>query len=280
MYCLPGKAVSAADVNEARTWYVASHVNRDPLGKYLKDLRVYWDEDKKPLPFCVFSGNLKDEDMNRLPDILLDTEYNDFKTGLFELPVRFQRIFLKNHYSDTEKKHFQSGDSIIVDPNKLNNALKLQSKQKHKEIKDNTFLSYLLKPGTLNTRPYSSLDFVVVPTPEYYWSYSKLLFKTGANMRKKDELPKSIPNTKNKKEVKIIKNIVNGERGNEKGLYLSDVIHLLKNKHPNSFITLIVTACRIYHPDLTTNLRNNQEKTAQINVDTYLKQYASKDIGI
>lgn len=274
LYCLPGKEVSAVDINEIRTWKVATTSTRDAHGKYLAALKIYWDNKKYPLQYCVFSGNLKKQQLHKIPDLLLDTEFNDFKTGLFQLPVRFQRVFLKDHYSITDKRYYQPGEVSAINVKKLHKQLKLLDAKlnRNDEIYDKSFMAYLLKPGQLNKKKYSTLNFVVVPNSKYYSSYSKLKTDTSKITRP------SIANSTNAKDKQVVKNIIKQEKGKEKGLYLSDVIQHAKKENPGKFITIIAAVCRAFHPALTKNLRTNQSKTEAVTIDEYLQKYAKIDL--
>ena len=130
LYCQQGKELSACDVNEARTWYIATTKFRDPEGKFLKSLKIYDDGDTLAKQYCVFSGNLWRENLNRIPDILLDDEQNDFRTGLFTMPVRFNRIFLKNYYSETDKKMYRPGQISEIKTSRISSKVKTIYKKK------------------------------------------------------------------------------------------------------------------------------------------------------
>jgi hypothetical protein len=286
LYCQHGKELSACDVNESRTWYVATTPYRDPEGKYLKALRVY--DDEKPgrsKQYCVFSGNLYEENLNRIPDILLDDEQNDFRTGLFEMPARFQRVFLRDHYSKTDQKTYRPGQITDIDTKLFHESVKPYTKP-NAELPKKGFMTYFIRPGDLSRRPYGSLDFVIVPKPEHYRSHSELkaltngLESSTSPFRVDTDAPvqfdTSVVNSDKPKDIRIVKDIIKTEKG--KGIYLSAVVRYLCKEHPNAFITIVATVCRNYHPALTKTLRANQGKTAEITVSKYVSQYAKKDV--
>ena len=266
MYCLPGKTVSACDANEARTWYVATTPRRDLRGNYLKALKIFWDENKKALPYCVFSGNLQKYDMNRIPDILLKPEFNDFKTGLFHLPARFNKVYLKDGICKTTGKSHQTGDIEKVDYRQFHKSIANHTNA-HVNFDEHSFIHHFLRPGTLKKRRLGTLGFVVVPQTNTYWSHAKL---TEATRRLKR---KSTPNTKTSKDIAVVREIAT----REKGLHLSDVIRTLIRANPDQFITLVVTVCRSFHDELPQRVRANQEQTSRITIQEYLKNYASID---
>ena len=285
LYCQHGKELSACDVNEARTWYVATTKFRDPAGKFLKALKIFDDDDPKDRQYCVFSGNLWRENLNRIPDILLDDEQNDFRTGLFTMPVRFNRIFLKNYYSQTDKKMYRPGQVSQIKPEEFHQKLKPYTKKKA-ELPHRGFLSYFIRPIELKKKPYGGLDFVIVPNADFYKSHSELktLTKdippsTDPFRVKNDSSIKfdaSVINSDKATDIKIVKKIIKSEKGS--GVFLSSVIRYLCQENPNTYITIVATVCRLYHPDLTKNLKNNQSKTAEIKTTEYVKKYAKIDV--
>jgi hypothetical protein len=89
MYCSPGKPISAEVVNEARTWKIATMPRYDKKGKFMTDLKLREDGPGKEHFYCVFSGNLMEENMNRVPDLYFEEEDDqDFRTGLYHLRCR------------------------------------------------------------------------------------------------------------------------------------------------------------------------------------------------
>ena len=296
LYCYPGKQVDATDCNEAFTWYIGTNNNYDDKGKYMKDLKLTIGKSKYQ-QYCVFSGNLVDENMNRIPDLLFEDEYSDFRTGLFELPVKFNRVFIKDKYSSVDKKLYKPGDIQELDVNKFHNKLKPYIK-KNKQIIDDGFISYFITPSTLNIN-YKKLDFIIVPQVETYNSHIDLCYKTGAPIQKKGipkiqnkriELEKkkirkkknnikydtSTVNTQNKQDIRKILKI----KKNYDGLFLSDIVRFLCNKNPSKHITLIISACRSFHNNTPKRVKINQSKTAFVNVDEYLKKYVKKDLQL
>ena len=300
MYCYSGKEVDAVDWNEAATWYTASLDSKkyDKEGKFMQKLTLTLDSanpKSKCSQYCVFSGNLSKYDMNRIPDLYLEDEQFNFKTGVYDLPVRFQRIFLKDKFSSLDNKFYKPGDKANIDVEIFNKKIKPFTRKK-KDLPDEGFLTYFINPGALNKK-INKLDFVVVPNPKYFYSYIDLARKTNKLFSNKDpiklkntsfRIPKkksdkhylenylwdvSTPNTNEKKEAKKIKKI----QQHTKGLYLSDVIRYLCNKNPDKFITIIVSSCRKFHDELPSNVIKNQKKTAMISTDTYLKKYAKID---
>ena len=78
MYCYPGKPVDATNCNEATTWYMATKSKYDIKGTYMKDLKLTIG-DNKYQQLCVFSGNLTEENMNRIPDLYFEDDIGDFE---------------------------------------------------------------------------------------------------------------------------------------------------------------------------------------------------------
>jgi len=312
MYCFAGKEVDAADWNESATWYMATmdESKYDKYGKFMEDLTLTLNSSNpksKCAQFCVFSGNLSEYDMNRIPDLYLEDEGEDFKTGLYDLPARFERIFLKDKYSSVDQKFYKPGEKATINLEKLNKRIKPFIK-KGKNLPNDGFISYFINPGSFKFN-YKELDFVVVPKSRYYNSYIDLCRKTNKPIydinikkqalislknkdpielkptsfripqRKNNNLDKhqwdiSTPNTNNSKEIKKIRKIQNST----KGLYLSDVIRYLCNKNPNKHITLIVSSCRSFHDKIPKNVIKNQLKTATISTSEYVKKYSKIDI--
>lgn len=293
LYCYPGKPVDATDCNEASTWYMATRDNYDKKGKFMKDLRLTIGPKKfkNYKQYCVFSGDLGRKDLNRIPDLYFEDEDRDFRTGLFNLPAQFERVFIKEKYSSIDKKLYKPGDKAKIDTNILHKKLKPYTK-KYVDLPDEGFLTYFIQPGELLKKKLKNIDFVVVPKTKTYFSYLDLCKRTNKKVDKIKGIPNnliegrpiklknkdkrigkkynydiSIPNSKDSKEIKIIRNIVK----ENKGLYLSDMVRFLCNKHPNSEITIIISACRVFHDDLPKNVVNRQMKTASVTVDEYLK---------
>jgi hypothetical protein len=314
MYCFAGKTIDAADWNESLTWYVATMDEKkyDKEGRFMKKLTLTLDSDNpksKCAQYCVFSGNLSHYDMNRIPDLYLEDENKDFKTGLYQLPARFERVFLKDKYSSIDDKFYKPGDKSSINVQQLHNKIKPFIKKKQ-ELPKEGFIAYFVNPGSFRFR-YKDLDFIVVPKSRYYNSYIDLSRKTNKPIYdisiKKDKLKKmkekepiklkkssfrvpknkrkdtplevhqwdvSTPNTHNEKEKKKILKI----KDEYPGLYLSDVIRYLCNKNPDTYITLIVSSCRSFDEDLPVAVKRRQQKTATISTDEYLKKYVKEDI--
>ena len=135
MYCFAGKQVDAADWNEAITWYTATmnEEKYDKEGKFMKKLTLTLDSNNpksKCAQYCVFSGNLVNFDLNRIPDLYLEDEKYSFKSGLYNLPARFERIFLKDKYSSIDDKFYKPGDKASISVNQLHKKLKPFIKKK------------------------------------------------------------------------------------------------------------------------------------------------------
>lgn len=294
MYCFSGKEVDAADWNEAATWYTASLDEKkyDKEGKFMEKLTLTLDSNNpksKCAQYCVFSGNLSKYDMNRVPDLYLEDEKYDFKTGLYNLPARFQRIFLKDKYSSVDNKYYKPGDKSKIDVKIFNTKIKPFIK-KNKDLPEEGFLTYFLNPGSLNLK-INKLDFVVVPDPKYFNSYIDLQRKTEnlKEISSSFRIPKrksdkhllenyqwdiSIPNTNDNLEIKKINRI----KKSLKGVYLSDVIRYLCLKNPDKFITIIVSSCRKFHFQIPKNVIKNQKKTSTISTSEYIRKYSKIDI--
>tara|TARA_B100000424_G_scaffold270806_1_gene271202 strand:+ start:1966 stop:2937 length:972 start_codon:yes stop_codon:yes gene_type:complete len=292
LYCYPGKPIDATNCNEASTWYMATRSNYDNKGEYMKDLKLTIG-DKKYEQFCVFSGNHGKHDLNRVPDLYLEDEQKDFRSGLFNLPVRFQRVFTKEKYSSIDKKLYKPGDKADIDVELLHKKLRPFTK-KYTDLPEEGFLSYFVSPNSLYNKKFKDIDFIVVPKVKTYNSYIDLCKKANKKFEKtygipqkeiiKDKQPVKIknkeirygnkynydistPNSKDPKDIKKINEIVK----NVPGLYLSDVIRILCNKHPESHITLTVSACRSFHSKLPISVQINQKKTSRMNVDEFFK---------
>lgn len=295
MYCFSGKEVDAADWNEAATWYTATLDEKkyDKEGKFMEKLTLTLDSSKpnsKCAQYCVFSGNLSKHDMNRIPDLFLEDEQYNFKTGLYNLPARFQRIFLKDKYSSVDNKYYKPGDKSKIDVKTFNTKIKPFIK-KNKDLPDDGFLTYFVNPGSLNQK-INKLDFVVVPDPKYFNSYIDLERKTKKLRKLTDSfrIPRrksdkhflenyqwdiSIPNTSDNKDIKKINRI----KKSTPGVYLSDVIRYLCLKNPDKFITIIVSSCRSFHYNIPKNVIKNQQKTSTVSTSEYIKKYAKIDIN-
>lgn len=295
MYGFPGKAMEATDCNEATTWYMATNSKYDEDGKFMEDLRLTIG-DKRYEQYCVFSGDLTSADANRVPDLFFEDEARIFRTGLFELPARFKRVFLKESYSSVDKRFYKPGDQRKLNVQTLHEALEPITKKGAKFPKKG-FVTYFLEPGKIGNRRLKSLNFVLVPQPKYYHSYLDLCRSAGKvipgsyvstksqrKRKQKKGIPKlsghrvpsrskykydtSIPNTKNTREAKIVQTIVQENQG----LYLSDVVRFLCDRHPEGQITLVVSACRVFHSQLPGPVKRRQSATARMTVSQYLEQ--------
>ena len=277
LYCTPGKPVSAEIVNEARTWGIATLPEYDAEGKFMTRLFLRSLSKGKESPYCVFSGNLVAENMNRVPDLYFEEEENgDFRTGLYHLPVNFRRVFLRDHYSSVASRRYQAGDIEELDRNVLSRKL---AKQSHDD-EASGFLYYFLSPSGLRQKRYANLSFVVVPSQVGYESYTTL-FRT----RKQKSVPesrvcypdiddRSVPNSQDQRDHKKVLKI----RKDMGGFYLSDVVRMLCHRHPDARITLVISACRSFHPDLPGVVRHNQKKTAQIDAISYYRHFGKRGL--
>ena len=271
MYCLPGKAVSACDANEARTWAVATDPHLDAAGSYLRGLRVFWDEDRKPLPYCVFSGNLRDQGLHRLPDVMLDTEFNDFKTGLFQLPARFDKVMLKDQHGATPEEHHQPGDVVRISSKRMHRALRRHTRA-HAELDDDSFLHNFIRPGALGDRPLNTLSYVVVPRSRYYCSHSRLRAVATNTPRA------SSPNTSAPAAARAVQTLAHPDPARHRPLFLSDVIRLLRGRNPGRFLTVVASVCRSYHDDIPTTVQRRQHTTPRLTIADYLRHHAANDL--
>lgn len=305
MYCFAGKEVDAADWNEAATWYMATldESKYDKHGKFMEKLTLTLDSDNpksKCAQYCVFSGNLSNYNMNRIPDLYLEDELYNFKTGLYQLPAQFDRIFLKDKYSAIDNKYYKPGDRASIDVKMFNKKIKPFIRKK-KELPNEGFLTYFINPGSIN-KSIKNTDFVVVPKKKYFNSYLDLSRKTNkplidlkeTNINKDPiklnsssfRIPKrksnkhnleqyqwdlSKPNTSNIKESNKVKKL----QKSLPGLYLSDVIRYLCNKNQNKYITLVVSSCRKFHDELPNNIQKNQLKTSTVSASEYTSKYSS-----
>ena len=190
LYCYPGKPVDATNCNEASTWYMATRSTYDKKGKYMKDLKLTIG-DKKYEQYCVFSGNLGKNDQNRVPDLYFEDEQKDFRTGLFNLPARFQRVFIKEKYSAIDKKLYKPGQKADIDIELLHKKLKPFTK-KFVELPNEGFLTYFVNPGRLYNKKFKDIDFVVLPKPNTYFSYIDLCKKTNKQFEKTKGIPNNI----------------------------------------------------------------------------------------
>lgn len=266
MYCYSGVPVSAEDKNEVRTWYMATKPRYDDHGKYMKELRLNHINGKQCDQYCVFSGNLGDQDMNRIPDLLLEEERDVFHTGLYRLPVRYNRTFLRDH--DTlDRKRYRAGQVAKISVARFHQ--KLRPFLDTDSLPDRGFLPYFISPSTIKHKPYSSLAFVVSPNPAFHRSFSSMYDETRRGRK-----IKHYPNTKSKASRKVASLVGN----RSKSLYLSDVIRMLQNAHPGGFVSIVVSACRSFHEELPENVRTNMKKSATVSVSAYIKDHADADL--
>ena len=191
---------------------------------------------------------------------------------MYHLPCKFKRVFIKNHYSSVDKKYYNPGDIEELNPKILHSKLKNVTEDA------SGFLKYFLAPKTLNSQKYRDLNFVVIPDSNTYESYLDLEHKiSGIKLKKSTRTPtndydKSVPNTQiikdYKKVLKIQKEI--------KGIYLSEIVRYLCNKHGDSYITIIISACRCFYDDIPKDVKLNQKKTTRLDALSYYKNYSKK----
>lgn len=295
MYCYPGKPIDATECNESLTWYVATMNDYDDDAKYLKQLRLTIGDDKYQ-QLCAFSGNLCKEKMNMVPDLYLEDERSDFRTGLYHLPARFDRVFIRDKYSSVDNTFYKAGQRSKLDIQLMHQKLKPYIK-KNAELPNQGFYTYFINPGSMDKIKYKDLDFVIVPQPRYFFSYFDLCKRTGKPFEHTKGIPQYIvkkspvkirnrkqrgsqplfdhssPNSNNAKHIQTIQTI----QQKLPGVYLSDVIRLLCNKHPTSHITITVSACRSFYDIVPKSVQVNQQHCSRISVNKYLMKYAHKD---
>lgn len=253
MYCYPGKSMDASDCNEALTWFVATQNKYDNKGAYMEKLKLTINS-KKYEQYCVFDGAKRKHNINRVPDLFFEDECHDFRTGCFHLPARFKRVFVRDN------EQYKPGQQIDIDNRKFHKALEPFT-LKNAVLPKKGFIKYFLEPSSIGNKKFKSIDFVVVPKPRTYHSYTELCKKT------RKYVLESIPNTKNSNEQNTVRKIVKSTTG----IYLSAIIQFLCKKHPGHQISIIVSACRVFHPDLPTKVKTNQSKTSKMRVKKYLK---------
>lgn len=280
MYCFPNKPITANHANEARTWQIATQDHYDPRGRFMTRLKVYDDELDTKVPYCVFSGNLMEDDLNRVPDLCFEDEEGDFRTGLYHLPARFRRVFVKNCRS--RGRSYNPGDIEELDSRVLNQTFKKVADTSSVDESATGFARYFLEPGTLEKKKYKDLTFVVIPHSDTYQSYLDLAHRVrGAviTRNKKSRAPTheydtSVPNTKDKMDSREVKRLEK-ETG---GVFLSDIVRHLCNQHPHDFITIIVSACRCFNY-MPKGVYKNQLKTTIVSASEYYRAFSKKDVA-
>ena len=104
--------MTACIENEFRVWKA---VMREPFGIRLDILKLNYDVaqpadiDSRKHRMSVFSPDW----MNGLcPNIVLSTEYEMFRSGLFSIPARFNRVYVADHRSKTNNNHLYPAGTI------------------------------------------------------------------------------------------------------------------------------------------------------------------------
>lgn len=273
MHCWPGETVSAADFNEARTWFVATLPEHDAAGQYMATLALDSSEHKHQ-QYCCFSGDLGQE-LDMVPDLHLQDESVDFRTGLYQLPVRLQRHFVRSHYSAVDRRLYAPGDVVPLDNRKMNLELQRYCRTGSR-LPPAGFVRLLLDPAAADDICLGETGFVVLPDPRRYSSYLGICQEAEVapppthgiprNIWKTRQHDASTPNTKNRVVAARVRRI----HRETPGLYLSDVIRCLVSRYPDDQLTLIVSACRCFHDDIPPSVKHRQRQTRRFTVDRYL----------
>jgi len=280
MQCDPGQPVIASEENETKLWYTSSRKKYDIEGRFLKPLRMEELNYEYNRQFCVFSGNLGEYSMNKVPDLVLNDDGGDFRTGLYNLPVKFRQVFIRDYKSSYFKRRFKPGDTVECD---IHRALRRLLNPKSGKRNMSDFIRYFLRPKELNSKCYGDLKFIVIPDNETYNSHATLTSRVVKSKREKSASREnihqgnapdlSVPNCEQEYDTAIMTDIRSGSK-----LMLSDVVRYLCAQHPDEYITLIVSACRCWHPDIPNSAKSNQCTYEKVHMDKYLRSFAEIDI--
>ncbi len=257
-----------------------------PFGEQLENLNINYNStdirDRPPEEYklCVYSPNFNANYLvekgilldkfidtfnnskhisHQCPDLKLSAELIRFRSGVYNVPIQYNRIYVNDHISSRTGELIKAG---TIEPI---NTTELFARSYEDKIRGNKALNRLETA-------------IVRPLPSYHSSSHGLSAIRDANdfiSSNSDSVMKSIKNTLSLNSVvvpdpsrysplKFFRETIPG--ANE--WYLSSIVNDLSEKHPNELVTIMVSACRNKHTD--------EETYSGIR----LEEYASVPIGV
>lgn len=166
------------------------------------------------------------------PDLELSDEKIHFRTGIFNVPLDYNRVYINDYTSSSTKEFKKAGTIEKID---LKSLLSKDNKAKQQ-----------------GRRPFNRLEeLLIYPIP----SYDKKN-RVGLNaknvaghfiIKNQEILNKSLENILSLSSV-IVPNPNKYEPITENGK-LSDIVKDLSNKHKNGLVTIVIAACRDNYTD-------------------------------
>lgn len=189
MHCTSGEVVSACNLYEAALWHASldNHSNDE----YLKVLDNY--------QYCVYSGNLPEEQMNRIPDLILSQETQNFVTGLYESGVNYNVVITAPRCSEGVKGNIKEfGEITKLDKNYLKKNFKIIMDKGGKIDSlpqgDQDFVNYFLRPVNQKNTSIEKLKFLILPEqPKFKSFYSLVSIMGRKNSIESCSMGKKIP---------------------------------------------------------------------------------------
>lgn len=175
MLCESGKPCSAGDVPEASFW-LSCFYSADNTDSFMKFLNSPGNN------YCVFSGNSIQK--NRIPDLILIQETNQFFSGLIESPFELNIIITNIRCtlaSRTEKPHTKElGEITKLEKEYMKMLLYLIKNNEPitSEI-DTEFINYFLRPKIQKEKKLDQLKFLLLPDISRYYSFQRIKELTG-----------------------------------------------------------------------------------------------------
>ena len=200
-----------------------------------------------------------------VPDLIFEDEDEDFRTGLYNLPARFQRTFL----NDTLENNilYQTGETEDVNVQQLHRRIEKYVLDDAPEItRRDELLSTLISPKSIKSVRYNRLGYALTPKPETYYSLRRirwLMIEPESTTIKEANRGPYDPVPNNQKVIDELKQKRFDEFSN-KPLRLSHIIKYLHDLNNQQPFDIVLSACR------TATKRKILDKvkpTAKISID-------------
>jgi hypothetical protein len=167
LMCQP-ETVSCAIRNDLIQFLISSYPFGSNLSiiNYLSNL---FDHQTTNSQFCIYSGNIPNHKI--IPNIVFVGENKKFRSGIFNLPIKFQRIFIEDYVSKTENTRFSPGDIINIDMKGFGERVVANSIYKNKLDYQwlNNLENMIVKPNFEdNIENIRKIKSFVIPHRSYY----------------------------------------------------------------------------------------------------------------